>query len=80
MEEHKDNYYQGLAQTDKAQSSTKLHPGACKFSLQYVVRPDGRLSERVGTQKLGSLSGKGEEVCKVLRKRMIDVCCLHEVR
>ena len=28
---------------------------------------------------VGSLSGKGE-VCEELRKRMIDVCCLQEVR
>ena len=28
---------------------------------------------------LGSLSGKGREVCEELRKRMIDMCCLHEV-
>ena len=34
---------------------------------------------RVGTWNLGSLSGKGE-VCEEVRKRMIDVCCLHEVR
>ena len=27
-----------------------------------------------------SLSGKGGEVCEELRKRMIDVCCLQEVR
>ena len=27
-----------------------------------------------GMWKLGSLSGKGEEVCEDLRKRMIDVC------
>ena len=31
---------------------------------------------RVGTRNLGSLSGKGGEVCEELRKRMIDVCCL----
>ena len=29
---------------------------------------------------LGSLSGNGGEVCEELRKRMIDVCCLQEVR
>ena len=31
------------------------------------------------TWNIGSLSGKGE-VCEELRKRMIDVCCLWEVR
>ena len=34
------------------------HPGACKFSLQYDGRPDGRFGVRVWTQNLGSLSGK----------------------
>ena len=29
---------------------------------------------------LGSLSGKGGEICEELRGRMIDVCCLQEVR
>ena len=33
----------------------------------------------VGRRKLGSFSGKGE-VCEELRKLMIDVCCLQEVR
>ena len=35
---------------------------------------------RVGTWKLGSLSGNGGEVCDELRKRMNDVCCSLEVR
>ena len=29
---------------------------------------------------IGRLSGKGGDVCEELRKRMIDVCCLQEVR
>ena len=29
---------------------------------------------------LGRLSGKGGEVCKELRNRMLYVCCLQEVR
>ena len=29
---------------------------------------------------LGSLSGREGEVCEELSKRMIDVCCLQEVR
>ena len=29
---------------------------------------------------LGSLSGKGGEVCEELRKRMTNVCCLMELR
>ena len=35
---------------------------------------------RIGTWNLGSLNGKVGEVCEELRKRMIDVCCLQEVR
>ena len=53
-----------------------LYPGVWKFSLQY----DGRLAVRVVRSNLGSLGGKGGDVCKELRKRMIDECCLQEVR
>ena len=35
---------------------------------------------RVGTWNVVSLSGKRGEVCEEQRKRMIDVCCLQEVR
>ena len=35
---------------------------------------------RVGTWNVGSLSGKGVEVCEEPRQRMIAVCCLQEVR
>ena len=56
------------------------HPGACKFSLQYDGGPDRHFEVRVGTSNLVSLSGKGGEVCEELRKRMIDVCCLQEMR
>ena len=49
-----------------------LHPGACKLSLQYDGRPDGRFGVLVGTWNLGSQSGNGE-VCEELKKRMIDV-------
>ena len=54
--------------------------GRCKFSLQYDGRPDERFGLWVGTLNLRSLSGKGEEVCEELRKWMIDVRCLQEVR
>ena len=52
------------------------HPGACKHSLQYDGGPDWRFWVRVGTWNLGSLSGKGGDVCEELRKRMIDMCWL----
>ena len=29
---------------------------------------------------LGNLSGKRGEVCEELRKRIIDMCCMQEVR
>ena len=35
---------------------------------------------QVGTWNLGSLSGKGGEVCEELTKRIIDMCCLQKVR
>ena len=41
-----------------------LHPGACKFSLQYDGRPDGRLGVLVGTWNVSSLCGKGEKIVK----------------
>ena len=41
-----------------------LHPGVCMHGFQYDGRPDGRFLMWVGTWNLGSLSGKGEEVCK----------------
>ena len=50
------------------------------FGLQY----DGRSAERFGLLvrmwNLGSLRGKGGEVCEDVRRRMVDVCCLLEVR
>ena len=39
-----------------------------------------RFGVRVWTLNLGSLSGKGLEVCEELRKLMIDVSCLPDVR
>ena len=35
---------------------------------------------RAGTWNVGSMSGRGTEVCEELRKRRMDVCCLQEVR
>ena len=56
------------------------HPGVRKFSLQYDRRPDGCFGVWVGMWNLGSLSREGRVVCEEFRKRMIDVCCLQEVR
>ena len=48
--------------------------------MQYDGRPDGRFGVWDGMWNLDSLSGMGGEVCDELRKRIIDVCCLHVVR
>ena len=62
----------------KKESST-LSRAACTYGWQYDGRPDGRLGVHVGMWNLGSLSGKGE-FFEELRKRMIDVRCLQNVR
>ena len=52
------------------------NPGASKLSLQY----GRRFGVLVGMWNLGNLSGKGGKVCEELGIRMIDVCCLQEVK
>ena len=56
------------------------HPVAHKHSLQYDARPEGRFGMWVWIGNLGSLSRMGGEICDELRKRMIDLCGLQEVR
>ena len=51
----------------------------CRHNLQYDRRSDWHSGVHDGKWNLGSQSGKGE-VCEEPRKRMIDVCCLQEVR
>ena len=55
------------------------HPVGCKLSLQYDGRPEERFGVCVGTWNLGSVRGKGGDVCEEMRKRMIDVWNLQEV-
>ena len=55
---------------DKKEGAT-LQPREGKHSLQH----DGRFEVQVGTWNFGGLSEKLREVCKELRKRMIDVFC-----
>ena len=62
------------------------------FNGQGVLRISGfkvakekvekRLGVRFGSWNVGSISGRGTEVCEELRKRKVDVlvCCLQEVR
>ena len=33
-----------------------------------------------GTWNIGTLKGKSGEVCEVLHRRMVKVCCIQEVR
>lgn len=51
-----------------------------KHCLLNDGRPDKRFGVRLSTWNVGSLSGRGTEVCEELRKRRVDVCCLQEVR
>ena len=39
------------------------HTGACKYNLKYDRRLNGCFDVSVGTWNLGSLSGKGVNVC-----------------
>ena len=39
-----------------------------------------RIGVRFGSWNVGSISGRGAEVCEELRKRKVDVCCSQEVR
>ena len=48
--------------------------------LAYDGWPDGCFEVWDGRWDLSILCGKGEVVCVELRKRMIYVCCLQEVR
>ena len=62
------------------QNSAAPDPGLCKHCLQNDGKLDERLRVRMETWNVGSMSGRGTEVCKELRKRRMDVCCLQEVR
>lgn len=57
------------------------HPGPRRRRLLYDgEKPDKRFGVRVGSWNVGSLRGKGVEICEELRKRRVDVCCVQEVR
>ena len=55
-------------------------PGPRKHCLQNDRKPDERFGVGMGTWNIGSMSGRGTEVCEELRKRRMDACCLQEVR
>ena len=39
-----------------------------------------QIGVRFGSWNVGSICGRGTEVCEELRKRKVVVCCLQEVR
>ena len=54
--------------------------GLRKHCLHNDGKPDERLGVRLGTWNVRSISGRGTEVCQELRERVIEVCCLQELR
>ena len=46
-----------------------------RFNAETVVA-----NYRFGTWNVGTLKGKSGEVCEVLRRRKVKVCCIQEVR
>ena len=46
-----------------------------RFNAEIVVA-----NYRFGTWNIGTLKGKSSEVCEVLRRRKVKVCCIQEVR
>ena len=67
-----------LAYHKQKGATPELRP--CKHCLQNDGKPDELLGLRVGTWNVGSMSGRGTEVCEEQRKRRMDVCCLQEKR
>ena len=57
-----------------------LHAGVRKRNMQCDGMADWLFGVQGGMWNFGGLSGNLGEVCEELRKRMIDVCCLQEVR
>ena len=46
-----------------------------RFNVETVVA-----SYHFGTWNIGTLKGKSGEVCEVLHRRKVKVCCIQEVR
>ena len=71
-----------VAPTPLKYKGAKPHSGSRKRRLHYdePKQPEERLGVRMASWNVGSLCGKGTEVCEELRKRKVDVCCLQEVR
>ena len=62
------------------QEGATPQPGLRKHCFRNDGKPDERFGVRVGTWIIGSMSGRGTEVCEELRKRRLDLCCLQEIR
>ena len=60
--------------------SANPHSGSCMSNTQNDGKPDRWLGVRLGSWNVGSICGRGTEVCEELRERKVDVCCLQEVR
>ena len=67
------------ALTYHKQEGAAPDPGPRKHCLQDDGKPDERFGVRMGTWNIGSMSGRGTEVCEELRKTRMDVCSLQEV-
>ena len=46
----------------------------------HEKKVEKRIGARFGSWNVGSISGRGAEMCDELRKRKVDVCRLQEVR
>ena len=46
----------------------------------HKEKVEKQIGVRFGSWNVGSICGRGTEVCEELRKRKVDVCCLQEVR
>ena len=50
----------------------------------YRVKTDGRGKQvgrlRVGSWKVGTMTGKAMEIADVLRRRKVDIACVQEVK
>ena len=46
----------------------------------HKEKVEKQIGVRFESWNVGSICGRGAEVCEELRKRKVDVCCLQEVR
>ena len=46
----------------------------------HKEKVEKQIGQRLRSWNVGSICGRGTEVCEELKKRKVDVCCLQEVR